>query len=553
MTRLSRTLPLRSAGVVLAVAALAASCASGGSARTGADELYVSPGGAAAGTCTQSTPCSSLDRAYHVARPGQVVVMLGGLYAAQSIRSDPTKESASTNVIFRAASGATPTLANSTFTISGSHVEFHHLSMDETGCVNDRVAPPCPQLLIQAPAHHVVVDDFRASRFFITGAYNVTVKDSDFGPSWDNHGLIHADTAGHRPHDIVLANVAVHDHLNSEACKAQPGCIGAHHQGCGPTINDSYNVVEDRMRFFNCQDLGQLVKPFRFGNENITIQNSWFGANGGFYSLDLTSDAKTPNSGLHILNNTFAKGISASRNVTYRDSDLTGNIIQAMSKLGCSSLLGGGWNVTYNLVGGTSPCGQGGRASTNFRFAPDGLHLERGSPAIDAVRKPPAGSPRTDIDGQRRPRRSAADAGADQREPATLVLGRSVGVAALGMSADAIVAFYGQPASRRARVKAAKDPRLKYASYRVHGGWLTIAFAGGRVVGIATSSPYYTTSTGFGVRSGRAGLQRAKWLACRSVFQQDVNGIHVLYRIVGGRRGKSVGSVAMLQARFRQC
>lgn len=550
MTRRSGIVTLRTRATMLGIAALAASCASGGSAHAAADQLYVSPGGAPSGACTQSAPCSSLDRAYHVARPGQVVVMLGGLYAAQSIRPDPTKESASANVIFRAASGSTPTLPNSTFTISGSHVEFQGLTMDQTGCANVRVAPPCPQLLIQAPGHDVVFDGFRASRFFITGAYNVTIKNSDFGPSWDNHGIIHADTAGNRPHDILLSNVAVHDHLNTDACKAQAGCIAAHHQGCGPTINDAYNVVEDRMRFFNCQDLGQLVKPFRFPNENITIQNSWFGPNGGFYSLDLTSDAKIPNSGLHIRNNTFTKGISASRSIRYRDSDLTGNIIRSVS---CPSLLGAGWDLSYNVVGGTTPCGRGGRAASDFRMAPDGLHLERGSPAIGAVPLPAAGVPRADIDGQARPRRSAADAGADQREPATLVLGRSIGIATLGMSEDAVVAFYGPPTSRKARVNAARDPRLKYASYRVHGAWLTIAYAAGRVVGIGTSSPYYTTSAGFGVRSGRAGLRRVAWLSCRSVYRQSVNGVYVFYRMVGGRAGRRVGSLGMLRRSYNQC
>jgi hypothetical protein len=535
---------------MLGVVVLAASCASGGSARATADQLYVSPSGTSTGSCTQSAPCASLDRAYHVARPGQVVVMLDGVYGAQSIRPDTTKDSATANVVFRAAAGATPTLPNSSFTISGSHVEFHQLTMDQTGCANVSVAPPCPQLVIQAPAHHVVIDGFHASRFFITGAYNVTVRDSDFGPSWDNHGIIHADTAGNRPHDIVLSNVAVHDHLNTDACKAQAGCIGAHHQGCGPTLNDSYNVLEDRMRFYNCQDLGQLVKPFRFANNNITIQNSWFGPNGGFYSLDLTSNAKLPNTGLHIRNNTFTKGISASRGIPYRDSDLTGNIVRSVS---CPSLLSAGWTVSYNLVGGTTPCGRGGRAATNFRLAPDGLHLERGSPAIDAVRKSVPGAPRIDIDGQARPRRAASDAGADEREPATLVLGRSVGMATLGMTEDAIVAFYGEPASRKARVKTARDRRLTYASYRVHGGWLTMAYTAGRVVGIATSSPYYTTTAGFGVSSGRTGLQRITWLSCRSVYHQKVRGVDVFYRILGGRKGKSVGSVAMLRPGFKQC
>ena len=158
----------------------------------------------------------------------------------------------------------------------------------------------------------------RSSRFYITGAYNITITNSDFGPSYDFHGIIHADTAGNRPHDITLSNVSVHDHWNTDACKAQASCFSAHHQGCGPTLNDSYNVLEDRMRFFNCQDLGQLVKPYRFPNQNITIQNSsvW-PLNYGFYSLDVTYSQALPNEGLHIRNNTFSKGVAVSRGIRY--------------------------------------------------------------------------------------------------------------------------------------------------------------------------------------------------------------------------------------------
>src|SRR5207302_2006659 len=198
-----------------------------------------------------------------------------------------------------------------------AHVEFDHLRMDQSACTNTQIAPPCPQLLIQFPAHDVVIDDIKSSRFYITGAYNVAIKNSDFGPSWDFHGIIHSTTAGNRPHDITLANVAVHDHWNTTACKVQAACLSAHHQGCGPTINDAYNLLEDAMRFSNCQDLDQLVKPWHYANQNITIQNSFFGAGNGFSSLDLSSIGGLPNQGLHVRNNTFTKGIAISKGIAY--------------------------------------------------------------------------------------------------------------------------------------------------------------------------------------------------------------------------------------------
>jgi hypothetical protein len=284
--------------------------------------------------------------------------MLGGSYPAQSLKVDPTKDSAAANVVFQPAAGATVTLANSALTVFGAHVELHNLQMSKTGCTTTQVAPPCPQLAIQYPAHDVLVDGLQASRFFITGAYNVTIRNSDFGPSFDNHGIIHANTAGNRPHDITLTNNAVHDQWNSSACRAQAGCIAANHMGCGPTINDTYNLLEDHMRFYNCEDLGQLVKPYKFANQNITIQNSTFGANNGYNSLSLTNIAATPNQGLHIRNNTFSKGISVTQGIPYPNSDLTSNVVPTLF---CNALTSGGWTLSNNATtaGGPLLCSAG--------------------------------------------------------------------------------------------------------------------------------------------------------------------------------------------------
>ena len=272
--------------------------------------------------------------------------MAAGVYRAQSIAADPSKLSASANVVFRPA-GGTVTLANSVLLITGSHVELHGISMDQTGCVSTQIAPPCPSVVVQNVAHDVLLDGIHASRFYITGAYNVTVQNSDFGPSYDFHGIIHADTAGNRPHDILLSNVTIHDHWNSAACKALASCLAAHHQGCGPTLNDAYNVVEDRVHWFNCDDLDQLIKPYKFANQNVTIQNSVFGPNNGYYSLDLTSTASMPNQAIRLLNNTFSKGISVTKGIPYPNSQMIGNIVP-LSTLSCSLFAAGGWTVSSN-------------------------------------------------------------------------------------------------------------------------------------------------------------------------------------------------------------
>jgi hypothetical protein len=139
--------------------------------------------------------------------------------------------------------------------------------------------------------------------------------------------------------------------------------MAAHHQGCGPTINDAYNVVEDGMRFYNCEDLGQLVKPYKFPNQNITIKNSFFGASNGFYSLSLTSFPSMPNQGLQILNNVFTKGVSITAGTYYAGSTFSGNTVPGLL---CSAFLSSGWQLGSNNGGSGAQCagGTGGGTST---------------------------------------------------------------------------------------------------------------------------------------------------------------------------------------------
>ncbi len=511
--------------------------------------VFVDPAGSDRNACIATAPCASFDRAYHVAQPGQVVQMAGGSYPAQRISPDPAKAAASTNVVFRPALGATVTLANSALTIAGAHVELHGIAMDQTGCAPTQIAPPCPDVVVASGAHDVVIDGFHASRFYITGAYNITVENSDFGPAYDFHGIIHADTAGNRPHNILLLNVTIHDHWNSDACKATAGCISAHHQGCGPTLNDSYNVVEERLRWYNCEDLAQLIKSYKFANENITIENSVFGASSGFYSLMVDATSALPSAGIHIRYNTFAKGVSVSR-FPSANSDFVGNVMP-VSQAFCTNTLATAWKLQSNLAIGSKPCGDGGRSTTNVQFAADGYHLSRLSPARAAG--DPSLHPAVDIDGDMRPVRTAPDAGADQRETAMVVPGKSVGAAQIGMGRSDIVNFYGSPVSARP-VKGAEG--LEADAYHIHGGRLTLTYQGDTVVGISTTSPYYTTLAGIGpgtVMSRTASwLRPLRWLKCRGLYQGAANGLTMEYSVVGKTRLR-VTEVAMTRRPVTPC
>jgi hypothetical protein len=337
--------------------------------------------------------------------------MACGTYSSPGVQNDSAKNAASANVIFKPVSGCSSVkLPNTGWSIGGSHVEFHGVTMDQTGCTVSASAPnpPCPSFAVKSGAHDVVMDGIKASRFYITGAFNVTVQNSDFGPSYDSHGIIHADSAGNRPHDILLDNISVHDHWNTTICKGKSGCVGSNHMGCGPTINDSYRLTVNRSRFFNCEDLGMLIKPYKFPNDNITLSNNWFGPVNGPRALSLTASTSQPNTNLHILNNTFAMGVSVTSGVQYKGSEFIGNL----GSVGpCSALQAGGFTLSDNVVSGSTSCGSNSIVTSNFGLASDGIHLLPGSPAIgkgDPNRHPPS-----DIDGQSRPS-VGVDAGADQ-------------------------------------------------------------------------------------------------------------------------------------------
>ena len=95
-------------------------------------------------------------------------------------------------------------------------------------------------------------------------------------------------------------------------------------------------------------------------------------------------------------------------------SQISSNVIAYEEEYHCSTSEETGVKWDHNVIGSGVPCGPTDVVAP-FQFrnpAKLDLHLSAGSPAIG--RGDPAGYPATDIDGQRRPRGSAPDAGADE-------------------------------------------------------------------------------------------------------------------------------------------
>ena len=68
--------------------------------------LYVSRSGSDTAACTRPAPCKTLNRAYNVARPGEIVQVAGGRYPGDTIR-DQSRGRTGPNVVIQPAPGAT--------------------------------------------------------------------------------------------------------------------------------------------------------------------------------------------------------------------------------------------------------------------------------------------------------------------------------------------------------------------------------------------------------------------------------------------------------------
>jgi hypothetical protein len=131
-------------------------------------------------------------------------------------------------------------------------------------------------------------------------------------------------------------------------------------------------------------------------------------------------------------------------------------------------------------------------------------------------------------------------ASAAQADSATLALGVSVGDVRIGATKAQVVAAYGRPLSLK-RLSYGGKP-FELAAYAAHGGRLEVFYdrRTHRVVGIATSSPFYRTGDNFGVGASAAAA-RARgftWNAqCTTTYLKTAGGIW--YELTTRRHSRS--------------
>ena len=369
----------------------------------GTADLYVATNGSSLSNCTQASPCSSFDRAYAVAQPGNVVQVADGSYSGQTIKGTP-KPAGAAPIIFQPAPGAAVTVSSLRVN-EGGGIEFRDFTVTNStynGC-------NCAQTGQSGyVVREITYRRIKMKQFFVRGADRISYIEGEVGPNgsedgmnWIGEGSQSSDPAS----DILLDGIRIHD-FTKHTAGAHVDCIG---------VDNVDGLIIRNSRIWNCAHFSII-----FGNDitsgsavrNALVENNFFDcchpSGGGYYSLGF-GGADGP---VMIRFNSMTLGMGWLNGTEYVPNGLItldSNVIATNNSANCSR---GIWR--YNVIPSGSNCGNGGiQAATSFLNPPTDLHLFSGAAAVNAGN--PSSYPATDIDGDSRPAGGRADAGADER------------------------------------------------------------------------------------------------------------------------------------------
>jgi hypothetical protein len=381
-------------------------------APSGNADLFLSVGGSDSAACSAAAPCKSLNRAYQVAAPGDIVELASGSYGSQTIQRD-TGMTSPEDVVFRPAAGAIVTLGS--VTVYGSHITLEGMNATD---LEARVTDP-----YQFPVSDITFRNMDARNFMVMSASDVNVLGGDYGPASDCGGPYggsnnsirrFAENGAPNPSNILIEGVRIHDILsyNLTQCHMEGLAIFA---GNGVTVRNSKFWGNSVYDIFLQSNSGPV--------SNLLIENNWLASPVGQSGSGSGSSTLAFSGGSSDFANSTVRHNSINGYLSFDDNGLNpaytnfkavGNIGQPM--YGSCSLRGVVYR--YNLWKGMA-CGTGDvNLSGAYPFvnpvngAAMDYHLTGGA-ARDLV---PASESNlaTDIDADPRPQGARLDAGSDE-------------------------------------------------------------------------------------------------------------------------------------------
>ena len=242
---------------------------------TGGVHVWVSPSGT--DTCARDKPvpaCATLNRAYQVSLPGDVVEIAGRTYGGQRISYDSSKTSSS-DVVFRLAAGANVQM-------DGMNIQGSHFTLDGTGgtfhlgpfFVEYNAGIPEP---VDVTIQHV---DLRGDQVTVNWGSDFTLTDVDIGghchpqDGSDTDAFYMNAAYNGRPYS---RNWIIQDSRIGDICQYQDSGGLAHADCMAITGVDGFIFRRNKMWY--CATQG-FYTDNDWGNSrprNIVVENNWFG------------------------------------------------------------------------------------------------------------------------------------------------------------------------------------------------------------------------------------------------------------------------------------